>query len=74
MYYIWTLNRPVINSEKCFFNNNPGHNDDLGLWLGDSSHIIIYLGQITQHVDDNSYVIIDVDVSGTKSYQFIEFY
>lgn len=64
----------MINSEKCFFNNNPGHNDDLGLWLGDSSHIIIYLGQIKQHVDNSSYVITDVAVDGTRSYQFIEIY
>lgn len=74
VYYIWTLRRPVINSEKCFFNNNPGNNDDLGLWLGDSSHIIIYLGQVKRHVDNNSYVITDIAVDGTRSYQFIEFY
>lgn len=73
VYYIWTLNRPVINSEKCFLNNNPGNNDDLGLWIGDSTHLIIYLGQMSRQILSGSDKNIS-NVSGSRSYQFIEFY
>lgn len=74
MHYIWTIRRPVINSEKCFLNTNPGHNDDLGLWLPDSSHIIIGLGNVIYKPNIGNNTDFVSNVSGTWSYQFIEFY
>ena len=78
VYYILTTSRAMLNGEKCFVNDVKNNIRDVDKTMLDNRHLSIYLGHVSYslkaHAEFNSSENFNSNVSGTWSYQFIEFY